>query len=86
MIFNETYYVRFKNREPDPGKCQVIAINWENRQLEVINGVIRLYPSFDEVDIVDERFENFKERFDAVVESMSREEILQSFRDCGANV
>ncbi len=48
-FMNEVFFVAYKNRTPDPGVCKVLACNWEKRKLEVINGAVRLYPSFDEV-------------------------------------
>ena len=42
-------FVRYKDRQSDPGKCRVLAINFERRELEVTNGAVRLWPSFDEV-------------------------------------
>lgn len=52
-IFSSRFYVRFKNRNPDPGVCIVQSIDWEARRLTVTNGCCRYYPSFDEVDICD---------------------------------
>jgi hypothetical protein len=45
------FFCKFKNRVPDPGMCRVININFEEEDLEVSNGAVRLYPKFDEVTI-----------------------------------
>ncbi len=44
--------VKYKRRIPDPGECTVVSVNWEKRQMEVSNGSIRLFPNFDQVDVV----------------------------------
>ena len=41
----------FINRTPNPGLCTIIEINYETQKLEVSNGAVRLFPSFDEVEI-----------------------------------
>jgi len=50
----DDFYITYKKRYPDPGKCRVLAINWEDRTLEVTNGAVRLWPDFDEVKMVEE--------------------------------
>jgi hypothetical protein len=49
--YNMPYECEYKHRVPDPQRCKVLSIDFENRRLEVTNGVVRLSPSFDEVDI-----------------------------------
>lgn len=50
--------VRYKDRDPDPGECKVISINWETRKLCVSNGACRYNPYFNEVEIVPEEQEH----------------------------
>jgi hypothetical protein len=45
------YVCEYKNRDPDPERCAVITIDFEERNLSVSNGMYRFYPSFDEVNI-----------------------------------
>jgi len=47
---------KFKNREPDPGICYIISIDFENRKVSCLNGSVRLYPSFDEIEFVPDIF------------------------------
>lgn len=51
-------FVQYKSRHPDPGKCKVITIDFEERRLSVTNGAVRLYPSFDEVVFVEQSAKN----------------------------
>ena len=39
----------YKDRDPDPGQCFVISMDWEERRLVMSNGACRYFPSFDEV-------------------------------------
>jgi hypothetical protein len=45
------YMCSYIKRIPEPGLCTIIEINFEKRELEVSNGAVRLFPSFDEVEI-----------------------------------
>jgi hypothetical protein len=45
------YECEFKNRTPDPQRCIVLSIDFENRTLDVSNGCVRLSPSFDDVNV-----------------------------------
>ena len=46
------FFARFKQRNPDPGVCRIISINWEDKLISMTNGRLRYSPSFDEVEIV----------------------------------
>ncbi len=44
--------VKYKSRIPDPGRCKVLSINFEEERLEVTNGRVRLFPSFGDVEFI----------------------------------
>lgn len=53
LLADRPFFARYKQRDPDPGVCRIVTIDWENKQLSMSNGCCRYYPSFDEVEIVD---------------------------------
>lgn len=50
-INNITFFARYKDRYPDPGRCKVLAINWEEKWVEMTNGACRYYPKFEQIEI-----------------------------------
>ncbi|MFK5950074.1 MAG: hypothetical protein QM500_15025 [Methylococcales bacterium] len=47
-------YIEYKNRYPDPGRCKVLSIDFEEKKLCVTNQAVRLYPSFNEVNFIEQ--------------------------------
>ena len=45
---------RYLNRTPDAGVCTIISIDWEERRISMSNGSCRYFPSFDEIEMVDD--------------------------------
>lgn len=52
LLTDRPFFARFKQRNPDPGVCRIISINWEDKLISMTNGRLRYSPSFDEVEIV----------------------------------
>ncbi len=46
------YKIAYKSRDPDPGECTVIAIDYEKKRLDITNGSVRLYPYFEEIKLI----------------------------------
>jgi hypothetical protein len=44
---------RYKDRNPDPGVCTVISINWRDNGLSMSNGSCEYFPAFSEVEIIN---------------------------------
>ena len=48
---DDSIFVTYKNRKPNPGKCKIIAIDYDRRVLTISNGAVMLFPSFNEVKL-----------------------------------
>jgi hypothetical protein len=46
-----TFFARFKNRIPDPGRCRIISIDWYVKRVEMTNGAFTYFPKFDEIEM-----------------------------------
>jgi hypothetical protein len=47
---------RYKERNPDPGLCWIIDIDFDNRDLGFSNGSYRYSASFDDVEFIPDIF------------------------------
>ena len=45
---------RYLNRTPDAGVCTILSIDWEERRITMSNGHYTYFPSFDEIEMVDD--------------------------------
>jgi hypothetical protein len=45
------FRARFKNRDPDPGECVVLQIDWLAKKVHMRNGMYGYFPTFDEITI-----------------------------------
>jgi hypothetical protein len=43
----------WKDRKPQLGICRVISLNFEQNKAEISNGYVRVYPSLDEIELLD---------------------------------
>ena len=43
---------KYIKRDPDPGVCKLISIDWEDQKVSMTNGGTRYFPSFDEIEMV----------------------------------
>jgi len=93
LLVDYPFFALYKQRDPDPGVCRIITIDWENRRISMSNGQCRYSPSFDEVEIVTtnathegvESLSEHKPRDTTTIESVSSTHCGQSsdWRWCG---
>lgn len=48
---NCKFFARFKNRIPDPGRCEILSIDWFNKRVEMTNGAYTYFPKFNEIQM-----------------------------------
>ncbi len=51
-ILDNTHFAKYRRREPDPGACLILDVDWEKRKLGMTNGSCRYHPDFDEIELL----------------------------------
>lgn len=54
------YRAYWPNRKPQLGMCLVLAINWEDNEAVITNGIVRVYPKISEIILM--RYTGFKDK------------------------
>jgi len=54
ILESPPFKARYLNRVPDPGVCTINSIDWRAKEVSMSNGAYCYFPSFDEIEIVEE--------------------------------
>jgi len=54
-LMRKPFKARYLKRDPDPGTCVVLAIDWLEKRVTMSNGAHTYFPNFDEIEIWREK-------------------------------